>query len=63
LYFGKNRELGGKWRTHQIFFITTSVKTIGLTALADVPIPPTVGSLDGTITQFVEEHLLASTKY
>jgi hypothetical protein len=45
------------------FFITTSVETTGLTTPANVPTPPTVRSLDGAITQFVEEYLLASTKY
>jgi hypothetical protein len=44
-------------------FITTSVETSGLTAPAHIPEPPSVASLDGTITLSVEEHLLASARY
>jgi hypothetical protein len=40
-------------------FITTSMETSGLTAPAHIPEPPSVASLDGTVTLSIEEHLLA----
>jgi hypothetical protein len=39
------------------FFIIMSVETTGLITPTDVPTPPTVGSLDGVITQFVGAHV------
>jgi hypothetical protein len=44
-------------------FISTSVETSALTAPAHIPPPPTIPSLDGTITLSVEENLLASASY